>query len=48
MCFFSLCLTAEGLEKLDAGYNLEVTVGAPVRFYLFFKIEDAVGEWDEV
>lgn len=46
MCFFSLCLSAEGLEKLEAGYNLEVTVGASVRFYLFFKIEDAVGQWE--
>lgn len=43
MCFFSLYLTAEGLEKLEAGYNLEVMVGAPLRFYLFCKIDDAVG-----
>lgn len=42
MCFFSLYLTAEGLEKLEAGYNLEVMVGAPVKFYLFCKIDDAV------
>ena len=32
VCFCSLQLTAEGLEKLEAGYNLEVVVGAPVRF----------------